>query len=70
MTFFIALYSLFFWNIENNGFVQMIKKPTHDSGTLIDHIYVNKHLFERKLELQQNYVYFSDHDIITLFVEK
>ena len=55
---------------EKSGFSQIIEHPTHDSGSLIDHIYVNKHLSDRKLECHQNSVYYSDHDMITLLIEK
>ena len=55
--------------IEKN-FQQLLTKPTSDGGSRIDHLYVSKKLHSMKISFQQNSVYFSDHDIISLFIEK
>ena len=44
------------------GFKQMINKPTHDSGTLIDHVYVSHTLNTIKTDFTD--CYYSDHDCI------
>jgi len=48
------------------GFAQLIEKPTHEKGALIDHIYVNKKLIGRGCFAQQESVHFTDHDLISL----
>ena len=44
------------------GLKQMIKKPTHDSGTIIDHVYVS----HTPITIQKDVTdcYYSDHDFI------
>ena len=44
------------------GLQQMIKKPTHDSGTIIDHIYVSHTL--NTIQTDVTDCYYSDHDFI------
>ena len=41
---------------------QIVIKPTHRYGGIIDHIYVNKHNMQYVLE--QFPVYFSDHQLL------
>ena len=48
------------------GFSQEITKPTCDTGSTLDHIYVNKEMKALIFKVNQNSVYFSDHDVITL----
>lgn len=46
---------------------QVVTEPTHISGSLIDHIYVHKNLFNTfDVETLVKIVYFSDHDAIKL----
>ena len=63
---------------ENNLFlnhfaehVQIINKPTHISGSLIDHVYIKKSLMEELFAnaIVEN-IYFSDHDAIRIVIEK
>ena len=44
------------------GLQQMIKKPTHDSGTIIDHVYVSHPL--NTIQTDVTDCYYSDHDFI------
>ena len=44
------------------GLKQMINKPTHDSGTIIDHVYVSHTL--NTIETDITDCYYSDHDCI------
>ena len=44
------------------GFKQMISKPTHDSGTIIDHVYVSHTL--NTIQTDVTDCYNSDHDCI------
>ena len=56
--------------MSRKGFKQLIEKPTHERGNLIDHIYVNRNLLDKGPIHSQRGVYFSDHDIITLHIPK
>ena len=44
------------------GFKQMISKPTHDSGTIMDHLYVSHTL--NTIQTDVTDCYYSDHDYI------
>ena len=52
------------------GFCQMIDKPTRTSGKLLDHIYVNDALDQIGFTTQVDSCYYSDHDIVTMYVSK
>ena len=56
--------------MDLKGFCQLIKQPTSDKGSLIDHIYVNNLMNSKKIEVEQVPVYYSDHDVITLYISK
>ena len=56
--------------LSEKGFVQMIKQPTYESGSLLDHIYVNESLHSKNPTCSQLPVYYSDHDIVFLHVRK
>ena len=51
-------------------FDQLIKSPTHDYGRMLDHIYVNELLIAQNPLSFQRSTYYSDHDIISLHVNK
>ena len=42
------------------GFKQMVNKPTHDSGTIIDHVYISQTLNTVQTDVTD--CYYSDHD--------
>ena len=44
------------------GFQQMINKPTHDSGTIIDHVYVSQ--IVNTIQTDVTDCYYLDHDCI------
>ena len=44
-----------------NGFKQMVKKPTTDSGTLIDHVYVSQKM---RVTTDVTDWYYTDHDYV------
>ena len=48
--------------MSTNGFAQLVKTPTTDRGTLIDHVYCNSSLQDILIEVDD--CYYSDHDII------
>ena len=54
--------------MTRNGFGQLVQEPTHIRGGLLDQIYVNKALMEKKPFSSQNCVSYSDHDKITLHI--
>ena len=43
------------------GFKQMVKKPTTDSGTLIDHVYVSQ---EMTVTTDVTDCHYTDHDFV------
>lgn len=50
---------------------QVVNKPTHISGSLIDHIYVRNNLFNIfDIQVLVKNVYFSDHEAIKLRLQK
>ena len=56
--------------METKRFHQLIEKATCDTGNLLDHIYVNEALMSLKVTSQQSAAYYTDHDIISLFIPK
>ena len=48
------------------GFKQMIKKPSHDSGTIIDHFYVSQTV--NTIQTDVTDCYYSDHDCILCMI--
>ena len=51
--------------------VQMVNKPTHISGSLIDHVYIKKSLMEKLFfNLTVQNIYFSDHVTVRIMIEK
>ena len=56
--------------MKNKKFIQMIEEPTHESGGLLDQIYINESLSKKNPKCFQKAVYFSDHDAIYLHVPK
>ena len=62
--------SIFETFMRSKGFYQMVDKPTRESGKLIDHIYVNDQMDQIGFSTQVDANYYSDHDIISLYVSK
>ena len=62
--------SIFEKFMRSKGFYQMVDKPTRESGKLIDHIYVNDQMDQTGFSTQVDANYYSDHDIISLYVSK
>ena len=56
--------------LKKNGFEQLIKESTCETGNLIDHVYVNRSLQELGTSVEKCSAYYSDHDIITLYIQK
>ena len=56
--------------LSEKGFVQKIQQPTYETGSLLDHIYVNESLHSKNPSCTQLPVYYSDHDIVFLHVLK
>ena len=52
------------------GFEQVIKEPTCQTGSLIDHIYVNNTMKNKEIFTEIDAVYYSDHDLISLYIPK
>ena len=56
--------------LEKLGFQQMIRQATHESGSLIDQVYVNQPLRALNIFTEQCAVYYSDHDMVTIYIPK
>ena len=48
----------------------MIKESTCDTGSIIDHLYVNDAMKDKNISTSIDAAYYSDHDIISLLVPK
>ena len=48
------------------GFKQMVNKPTHDSGTIIDHVYVSQTVNTMQTDITD--CYYSDNDCILCLI--
>ena len=48
------------------GLKQMVNKPTHDSGTIIDHVYVSQTVNTMQTDVTD--CYYSDHDYILCLI--
>ena len=62
--------SMFEKFMKIKGFAQLINEPTFIAGSLLDHLYVNKAMKEKNIFFEKNSCYYSDHDAITLYIEK
>ena len=63
--------------VSQNGFldiftdrVQTVNKPTHISGSLIEHVYLKKDLMEEFFTNATENIYFSDHDAVRTKIHK
>ena len=56
--------------MATKGFSQLINKPTCTTGSILDHIYVNDLMSKKRPFSKLETVYFSDHDVISLYVPK
>ena len=56
--------------LEPKGFQQLIHEPTCETGNVIDHIYINEPLKSFNFFTQKSSAYYSDHDVISIYVEK
>ena len=51
---------------RSQGINQMVNKPTHDSGTIIDHLYMSQTLNTMQTDVKD--CYYSDHDCILCLI--
>ena len=56
--------------LEKKNFTQLVDRPTHICGGLLDQIYVNRSLMDKNPYHSQRSVYYSDHDEIVLHIPK
>ena len=50
-----------------HGFQQMVNKPTHDSGTIIDHVYMSRTLHTMQTDVTD--CYYSNNDCILCWIK-
>ena len=55
---------------KKKEFTQLISKSTCDTGSLLDHIYVNEALKNHGITTQQCSPYCTDYDVITIYIPK
>lgn len=55
--------------LDSKNFMQLVKKSTHIMGGLIDHVWVPENLIG-SINVNQKGIYFSDHDMIVLTLER
>ena len=60
----------FIKSLEENRFFQLMYEATCDTGSLIDHIYVNKAMKALNVTIQRDSTYYSDHDAVTIHIPK
>ena len=56
--------------MASRGFEQLIKEPTCETGSLIDHVYVNNAMKAQGISTKIDGAYYSDHDIVSLWIPK
>ena len=56
--------------LKKKNFTQLVDRPTHICGGLLDQIYVNRSLMDKNPYHSQRSVYYSDHDEIVLHIPK
>ena len=54
--------------MDSSGFYQLIGRATHEGGQIIDHLYISSHLKETKMVVEQLSSYYTDHDVLKIFV--
>ena len=54
---------------EKMKFRQIVVEVTHELGSLLDQVWINKPLFE-KVEVEQTSLRFSDHDMLKIVVNQ
>ena len=56
--------------LEKKGFQQLVNVATCETGNLIDHLYINQPIKSTHFSFETCSAYYSDHDIITLYIPK
>ena len=54
--------------IQSKGLQQLVKNSTHDQGNCLDHMYSNDALMQLKPAVETHSTYYSDHDILTMYL--
>ena len=52
--------------VTSQALKQMVSKPTHNSGTIIDHVYVSQTIHTMQTDVVD--CYYSDHDFILCII--
>ena len=55
--------------LESQGFIQLVKSATHQQGGLLDPVFTSHHFKKHKVVIEQNCVYYSDHDLIIIRIK-
>ena len=60
----------FYKKMISIGFEYLINKPTCETGSIIDNIFVNNAMKAKNVSTNIDAVYYSDHDIVSLYIPK
>ena len=53
--------------LKAQNLVQVVQRPTHIEGGLIDHVWITRDLIPR-VKVRQKGVFFSDHDMVIITI--
>ena len=54
---------------DEYNFNQLVMKPSHERGNIIDHVYVSPGL-QGRVKVEKTCMYYSDHDLLTIKVNE
>ena len=54
----------------SKGFEHLINVPTCETGSIIDNIFVNNAMKAKNVSTDVDATYYSDHDIVSLYIPK
>ena len=54
---------------DEYNFSQLVMKPSHERGNIIDHVYVSPGL-QGRVKVEKTCMYYSDHDLLTIKVNE
>ena len=60
----------FYKKMTSIGFEHLINEPTCETGSVIDNIFVNNAMKLKNVSTNIDAVYYSDHDMVSLYITK
>ena len=65
-----SLHKPFYKKMQSIGFEHLINVPTCETGSIIDNIFVNNAMKAKNVSTDVDATYYSDHDIVSLYIPK